>query len=273
MRTMRATSLLLLVFLGMASGPAGLCACGRAATAKLAERPTLQKAGKVSQSQPPVVVADEGIPVCNHQPAGTSQIFRGPVYLSPDGRHRAYAENESHARGSGEGCEDCTNNSRLFVADTPDAVFRLVLLQSPSRYELGNWIKIIDWSPDSRFLLFEEGGFQYCSDAGGSAPRCYEAESGIFSEENGPGSVPYAFSQMLNKDCEVAVQALGFSPDGGLVLKAFPWFELGDEEPSNDSCLKKEGLWLLEAKAGKLSPLPNDYKVVRYSTAEKGVTK
>ena len=216
--------------------------------------------------QAPTVVSNEGVPLCydptSGKPVGKSMVFRGPAYVSPDGRRRAYAENELRVRGTSGAFDDCTNNSRLFVADAPGEAFRLVLLQVPSPYRLGNGIKIVDWSPDGRILLIEAGWFQYGSEAGETVPRRYYAESGIFSEED---SVPQAFSDLAGKNCAVVIQALGFSADGGLLLKGKPWFDLGDEKPSNDSCLTKEGLWLLDAKKGALSPLPNDYRVTHYA--------
>jgi hypothetical protein len=82
-----------------------------------------------------------------------SMLVRRPVILSPDGKYQAYAENEAVAyRGAGA---ECVNTARLFVKGPGEKEFRLAYLQEPSLYTLFNEINIVDWSPDSRYLLAE----------------------------------------------------------------------------------------------------------------------
>src|SRR5690348_6205218 len=69
--------------------------------------------------------ADATLVTCGEHPPYASRTAKGDVLVSPDGKHRAYAEVEASAlypqRPSGYSGPLCVNNSRLFVAvDTGD---------------------------------------------------------------------------------------------------------------------------------------------------------
>ncbi len=184
-----------------------------------------------------------------------SILVRRPVLVSPDGKYQAYAENEAVARqGAGD---ECVNTAKLFVKGPSDEQFRLAYLQEPHLYELISQIDLIDWSPDSHYLLAELFIGQWASDFGGFSPLLYNAWDGVFSPEN---FVSTAFSIHVGHDCTYVSKTIGFAPDGGVVLKVHPNF---DEEGIMDtaSCVKEEGLWLLNKG---LTPLADTYKVRRY---------
>lgn len=184
-----------------------------------------------------------------------SMLVRSPVFVSPDGRHQAFVENEAVAY-PGRGPE-CVNNAKLFVKGPGDKEFRLAYLQEPTTYQLYSHIEIVDWSPDSRDLLVQLFIGQWGSDWGAFSPLLYHAWDGVFSSQN---MVSTALSTHFGYGCSYGVRTLGFSPDGGVVLKIQPVF---DEEGALDpkSCVKKQGLWLL--KDGLL-PLASTYGVRRY---------
>jgi len=186
-----------------------------------------------------------------------SMLVRSQVFVSPDGKYQAYTENEAVAR-QGLGLADCVNTAKLFVKETSEDGFRLVFLQEPTLYELFNDIKVVDWSPDSRYLLVRLFVGQWGSDAGGGIPLRYDAWDGVFSPRD---MVTTAFQGYLGHDCDYGEQTLGFSPEGAVVLKVYPNFdEAGTPDPA--SCVKKEWLWLLSTQG--IFPLPDTYKVLRY---------
>ncbi len=205
-----------------------------------------------------VIVSERAFASCydsaNQKLVG-SMLVRRPVLVSPDGKYQAYAENEAVAHLGG-GAE-CVNTAKLFVKGPGDKEFRLAYLQEPHLYTLISQIDLIDWSPDSRYLLAELFIGQWASDFGGSSPLLYNAWDGVFSPEN---FVSTAFSIYVGRDCSYRSKTIGFASDGGVVLKIQPYFEEeGIIDPA--SCVKEEGLWLLNKG---LTPLADTYKVRRY---------
>jgi hypothetical protein len=184
-----------------------------------------------------------------------SMLVRSRVFVSPDGNYEAYAENEAVAHSSGE---QCVNTAKLFVKGPGDKGFRLVYLEEPSRDELFNNMKIVDWSPDNHHLLAELFVGQWGSDAGGNTPLLYDATDGVFNSKN---LVATALSSRFGHACAFVVQTMGFAADGGVVLKIRPSLDEAEGTVEPDSCVKQEGLWLL--KDG-INPLTGTYRVPRY---------
>jgi hypothetical protein len=204
-----------------------------------------------------VVVSEKTFADCydSNQKLVGSMLVRRPVLVSPNGNYQAYAENEAIAyRGAGA---ECVTTAKLFVKGPADKDFRLVYLQEPHLYELISQIDLVDWSPDSHYLLAELFIGQQGSDFGGFSPLLYNAWDGVFSPEN---FVSTALSIHVGRDCPYVVQSLGFAPNGGVVLKVGPVI---DEEGIMDpgSCVKGVGLWMLNHD---LTPLADTYKVQRY---------
>src|SRR6267154_2043935 len=161
-----------------------------------------------------------------------SMLVRSRVFVSPDRNYQAYAESEE--------------------------VFRLVYLEEPSRYALLNNIRIVDWSPDNRHLLAELFVGQWGSDAGGNTPLLYDSTDGVFYSQK---VVATALNIRFGHDCAFVLQTMGFAADGGVVLKIRPSLEEAEGTVEPDSCVKREGLWLL--KDG-VKPLTGTYRVPRY---------
>lgn len=171
-----------------------------------------------------------------------SHTSRTSVLISPDGRYRAYAENEAVAsQATNPGSAECQNTSTLFVAGPgPEGKnFRPVLVIKPLPERHGNDIEIVDWSPTGHHLLLAQGWWEWGSDVGGTAVRTYDADSRNLSSES---RVDDGFSRYVGKACAAVFQAVGFAPSGKAVVTAEPFFEYGEDNPSQDYCVHKKGI-------------------------------
>ena len=187
------------------------------------------------------------------------------VLKSPDGTYRAYAETEAitHKRKNAQGDEDveCENKTGLFVADARNEKFRRVVSVLPRPDLSGNSISLIDWSRQGHQLLIGEGLWGYRSDFGGTEIRIYDADSGTLSSQS---FVEEAFRKHAGKECIGVYQPAGFSEDGGIVVKAGPYFDEGEEQPGPESCRAKEGIWLIGPAHDAIRQLPDDYMPKHY---------
>lgn len=206
--------------------------------------------------------ADLSMIMCSEDPHA-SRLVRTPVLVSPDGRHRAYAEVRARvvkpAGDSPIAWVSCANTSRLLLSTPEGSGFRLVYQEEPKRWQLGNGIKLLDWSPDGRYLLLELWIWQYESDNINNDVAVYDTEMSIFV-------FPYywrSFRRQHGKECRVAINTVGFSSDSRVVIEASPWDTLEEE-----NCVEKAGLWLLDPFRETLEALPDDYKVQRYGKFE-----
>jgi hypothetical protein len=192
-------------------------------------------------------------------------LVRRPTLLSPDGHNQAYAENAAEAHGP---FGQCANTAKLFVRRPGDKGFSLAYHQDPSEYELFNDVKIIDWSPNSHYLLAELAIGQWGSDFGGSTPLLYDAQRGDVTPEKwleGP------FNSYFGHTCSHSVQSLGFDRSGSVVLKVRPTV---DEERVLDpkSCVKKEQLVLLNPATRAIISPAGKCNVQRYGRILKGLS-
>jgi hypothetical protein len=181
-------------------------------------------------------------------------LVRSPILISPDGKYRAYSENEAVMRIEA----GCINTAKLFVRGPGETVFRLVYLQAPTEGQLFSNIKPVDWSPDSHRLLSELFIGQWGSDFGENSLLLYDATKGFFSSKDTVGT---ALSINFGRDCAFSVRMMGFASDGGVVLKIQPSSDEVEGKTEQDSCVQREGLWLL--KDG-IKPLAATYRVRIY---------
>jgi dipeptidyl aminopeptidase/acylaminoacyl peptidase len=189
------------------------------------------------------------------------------VLGSPDGKYLAYAETEAftHKRVNAQGDEDveCENASRLFVAGPRGHKFRQVMTVLPKSEPepSANDIVLVDWSPKGHRLLIAEGLWSYGSDFGGIVIRIYDADAGKLSSES---FVDEVFRKHGGKACIGVYQPTGFSEDGGIVVKAGPYFDEGEDQPDANSCLAKEGFWLIGPADDAIRQLADNYKPKHY---------
>ena len=205
------------------------------------------------------VSADPSAANCFRDPFG-SRLVRTPELGSPNGRFRARAQTEVIAFRTSVSAEGpaCANTSRLFVAGRQGPGEELVYLLAPRRWELGNSLRVVDWSPDSRRLLIEVSYWQYQSDVTGQAVLLYDTVHGTFDTPDVTGIL----AKKLGRSCEVQFSVKGFSADGDIVIEMKPYHREGtDSEPG---CLTKEGLWLLNWDRETLEPLASGVAVQHY---------
>jgi len=191
-----------------------------------------------------------------------SNRSRTSVLMSPDGLYWAYAESEAVAsQATNAASAACRNTSKLFVSGLKSQKFRPVLVVEPSPEALGNSIDLVDWSPNGHRLLLAQGFWQWGSDVGGMMARIYDAESESISSKS---LVDEAFRRYVGKNCVAVFQPVGFSSTGKAIVTAGPYFDVGEDRPREDSCVQKEGFWLIDSLIPTVSPLPDNYKVQRY---------
>jgi hypothetical protein len=149
----------------------------------------------------------------------------------------------------------------LFVANAANQPFRVVLDLTPSPEMLGNSIDLIDWSPKGHRPLLGQGVWQWGSDAGATTTRIYDADTGRLSSD---GFVEKTFRDNFGIHCIGVFQPVGFSPKGAAVIKAGPYFDVGEEQLAKESCVRKEGLWMGDPATPRVDLLPPQYKVQHY---------
>jgi hypothetical protein len=86
--------------------------------------------------------------------------------------------------------------------------------------------------------------------------RVYDADSGTLSSES---LVEEAFRKHARKECIGVYQPVGFSEDGGIIVKAGPYFDEGEEQPRSESCMAKKSIWLIGPAHESIRQLPDDY--------------
>jgi hypothetical protein len=191
------------------------------------------------------------------------------VLKTPDGKYRAYAETEAvtHKRKNAQGDEEveCENKTGLFVAGPQNQKFRQVMSVLPRPNLSGNSISLVDWSREGHQLLIGEGLWGYGSDFGGTVIRVYDADSRTLSSES---LVEEAFRKHVGKECIGVYQPVGFSEDGGIIIKAGPYFDEGEEQPRPESCMAREGIWLIGPAHDAIRLLPDDYMPKHYGKEE-----
>jgi hypothetical protein len=191
-----------------------------------------------------------------------SHKARTAVLVSPDEKFRAYAESEAAASTTNDGTvPECQNISKLYVAGAGGQEFHVVLELKPDSETLGNSFDLIDWSSQGHRLLVAQGIWQWGSDAGAMVARIYDADSGALSDY---GFVEDAFRRRFGKGCVGVFHPVGFSPEGGTIVRAGPYFDEGEDQPRKESCIAKEGLWMVDAATHAVRLLRASYRFRRY---------
>jgi len=210
-----------------------------------------------------VVVSETAMATCyeeNSSRVAGSMLVRRPTLLSPDGHNKAYAENAAVAHGP---LGQCANTAKLFVRRPGEKDFRLAYHQDPSEYELLNDIRIVDWSPNSRYLLAQLEISQWGSDWGTSVPVLYDAQTGTVTPEDWLDSV---LEIHFDNHCSLDpfVERLGFTPSGGVIIRIRPARDMVEGGLEPDSCIKTEQLFLLHPATHVIAPLAGKHKIQKY---------
>lgn len=190
----------------------------------------------------------------------------GDIFISPDGKRRAYAQvtawvtSQSETEGASR---QCLNNSRLFVSSNAGP-FDLVFLQEATDTEGGNSLEIVDWSPDGRRLLLQLAQWQYESPGVTRTPIVYRADTGIFQQPD----LTRSFHKQFGIDCSLEVHVSGFSNEGKIVIETEPMTPEEEEVLAVPSCARKKGQWLLTIASETLTPLPETTKIAHNAKIE-----
>ena len=206
---------------------------------------------------------------CGEKPPFASRTVRGNTLVAPDQKHRAYAEVEATAlypqRPSGYAGPLCVNNSRLFVAPQTGE-FKLKFLQEPADVENGNFLRLVDWSADSRRLLAEVSEWQYEQPGSNRSVLLYDSRIGSFQQPD----LQRCFAKTYSHDCSMNLRVLGFGAQGAIVLEGEPLTPEEEEVSGTSSCAKKKTFFELDRTTENLVSLPEMPKVQRNAKVEAG---
>jgi hypothetical protein len=186
--------------------------------------------------------------------------------VSGDNRYRAYVEVEAvaFAPERAEGYEGplCANTSKVFATTQEEKAFRLVYMQSPKRFELGNSIRVVDWSPDGTHLLLERTVWQYESEGHSTDFLLFSPHLGVVTKTD-----LYALlTDRFGKECGYEISIAGFTNEGTVVVEVKALSE-GWEEMYGKTCVSENTLLSLDVEHGmkdSIKALPDGFKVRRY---------
>lgn len=162
---------------------------------------------------------------CGKDPPYHSRTATSPPLVSPDKLKRAFAR----VAATTTGLNSCSSESKLFFRGPHDRSFRVIYLIPSTVSEGMNGLRLVDWSPDSQYLVFETIRWQEGTDSGVDTDVVsYDSNSGVF------GTLIWdVFFGNDKRDCRRNLRALGFSPEGKLVVRATtaPYYDPGDDHP------------------------------------------
>ena len=206
-----------------------------------------------------------------------SRIVRGPEVTSPDGRFTAWAEIEIDSRleADPDAWPPCLHASSVYLTGPGDAestesdAAQVVHLHLPNDQASGNTVWIVDWSADSRYLLFGDAEWQYEADYSGRLYWIYDTQSRMRRPVSHEPSLIGHFAG----DCAIHAGVIGFAEDNRLVVAVLPGAELDfeellEEEPAESACVGRETRLLFDPATSKLEPLPATATVERHGRWE-----
>jgi hypothetical protein len=211
--------------------------------------------------------ADSILVTCGEHSPYASRTVKGDVLVSPDGKHRAYAEVEASAlypqRPSGYAGPLCVNNSRLFVAgDAGD--FKIRFLQEPADVENGNSLRLIDWSSDGRRLLAELAEWQYEQPGVAHSILIFDSRNGTFQQPE----MAHLLAKTFGHECSLDFRVLGYGLQGKIVLEGDPMTPEEEEVAGVSSCAKKKTYFELDRATEALVSVPELPKVQHNAKSE-----
>lgn len=196
-----------------------------------------------------------------------SRTVSSEIFVSPDGKRRAYTRVVAHAVAGEVNLHRtfkmCVNNSMLFVKSDTDS-FDLAFLQEATDSENGNSLQIVDWSSDSHRLLLELAQWQYDSPGITRSPLIFQAELGVFQQPD----LSRAFRKQFGMECSLDVRVAGFTADGKIVIATEPMTPEEEEVLALPSCSPKKAQWILSPSSESLTSLPEGAKIVHNAKTE-----
>jgi hypothetical protein len=226
---------------------------------------SLPASAQIAPAAPPA--NDTSHVTCGDKPPFSTRVVRSDVLISPDGKHRAYAEVEAKAlhpqRPPGYSGPLCVNNSRLFAANEgPD--YKIVFLQEPSDQETGNSLRPVDWSVDSRRLLLELAEFQYETPSIARTIVIYDSRNGTFQQPD----LLNVFRNQFRIDCSLDIHVLGFTGEGRIAFETQPLTPEEEEVLSVPSCSRKKEIYEMDRTTETIVAIPAPPKIQHYAKTE-----
>jgi hypothetical protein len=227
----------------------------------------LQPAPLLAQTAPP---PDTSSVTCGERPSG-SRTVRSDILVSPDGKHRAYAQVEANAippDKAGPSAPSCVNRSGLY-ASASGADFTLVFLQEPGDMESGDSLRLVDWSPDGRWLLMELALWQYDSPGMNRGVLVYDSRYGTFQQPD----MSRIYNKIFGNDCSLNLHVEGFTAQGKVVLSTQPLTAEEEEVLATPSCSRKKATWQMDLASETLTAVAPLTKVEHYAKIEPAPAK
>jgi hypothetical protein len=206
---------------------------------------------------------------CGEKPPFASHTARGNTLIAPDQKHRAHAEVEATAlhaqRPSGYSGPLCVNYSKLFVASDAGE-FKLRFLQEPADVESGNFLRLIDWSSDSRRQLAEATEWQYEQPGANASVLLYDSRFGTFQQPD----LARSLAKTYGHDCSMNLRVLGFGMQGAIVIEGEPLTPEEEEVSGTSSCAKKRTFFELDRTTENMVSVPEIPKIQHNAKIETG---
>jgi hypothetical protein len=204
---------------------------------------------------------------CGEKPPLASKTVRTEIFVSPDGKHRAYAENEAHAlypqRPANYSGPLCVSSSRLFVANE-SSDYKIVFLQEPSDIEAGNSLRPVDWSADNRRLLLELSEWQYEAPGVTRSIVIYDSRNGTFQQPD----FPHIFHKEFDRDCSLDIHVTGFTAEGKIVYEGEPLTPEEEEVFAVPSCSRKKETYEMDRTTETNVAVPAEPKLQHNAKTE-----
>ncbi|HJS99604.1 MAG TPA: hypothetical protein VJ756_10960 [Terriglobales bacterium] len=174
-----------------------------------------------------------------------SKNERSEVSHSPDGSTLAYTETVATYS------QECRNSSDLYLKTQDKTNYKLVFQRTGTSGEMGNGIRIVAWSKNSGFLLFEVLKWQYGSDA----PA--ENEMWVYNVRTGSCAQLQIneLREVFGAGCLVDIEPIGFVSDDvvGLQVLARQYYE-PEGDMRKPECLEKQGTWYYDLNSNEITP-------------------
>ena len=215
----------------------------------------------------PAAPPDTAHVTCGEKPPLASKTVHTEIFVSPDGKHRAYAENEAHAlypqRPPGYSGPLCVNSSRLFVANE-GSDYKIVFLQEPSDIEAGNSLRPVDWSADGRRLLFELAEWQYEAPGVTRSIVIYDSRNGTFQQPD----FPHLLHKVFDRECSLDLHVTGFTAENKIVFETEPLTPEEEEVFALPSCSRKKEIYELDRITETMVAVPSEPKLQHNAKTE-----
>jgi len=187
-----------------------------------------------------------------------SRSIQSPVFTSPNGKTRAYVKVVAEAKGkSKENQEVCLNRSTLYIAtgaEFREAYSIVGVRQGPH----GNALQLVDWSPDSEYLLIQLTTWWYESECCDFTLLLYSPANDKVRRIN--------MNRVLAKDgCTFLGWIEGFVESGDVIFMAH------SSEPIGNPCVENTSRWRLNPNTLRVRRMKSGQKLRRYALTAKPI--